>query len=98
MIETLKKFFREDTSEIIGAYFDGEKIFIARLTDKFETTGIDALDATIEELAEKISLVCKQKGWKASAVGRQYSRERTSRNGQELGNSSSGRGRGVFVR
>ena len=69
MIETLKKFFREDTSEIIGAYFDGEKIFIARLTDKFETTEIDALDATIEELAEKISLVCKQKGWKASAVG-----------------------------
>jgi len=69
MIETLKKFFREDTSEIIGAYFDGEKIFIARLTENFETTEIDAPDTTIEELAEKISLTCRQKGWKASSVG-----------------------------
>lgn len=69
MIDKLRKFFREDTGEIIGAYFDGEKIFIARLTEKFETTTLDAPDAAIEELAEKISLVCKQKGWRAAAVG-----------------------------
>ncbi|MBD3878114.1 MAG: hypothetical protein SR1Q5_00285 [Quinella sp. 1Q5] len=69
MIDKLRKFFREDTGEIISAYFDGEKIFIARLTEKFETTTLDASDATIDELAEKISLVCKQKGWRASSVG-----------------------------
>lgn len=69
MIDKLRKFFREDTGEVIGAYFDGEKIFIARLTEKFETTTLDAPDATIEELAEKISLLCKQRGWRASSVG-----------------------------
>ena len=65
----LKKFFRQDLSEIIGAYFDGEKIFIARLTEKFETVAIDADSFEIEPLAEKISLVCNQKGWKTSLVG-----------------------------
>lgn len=64
-----KKFFREDVSEIIGAYFDGEKIFVVRLTEKFETIELDADSADIEHLAEKISFVCKQKGWRTSAVG-----------------------------
>ena len=50
----LKKFFREEPDEVVGAYFDGEKIFIARLTEKFETIEVDA-DGT-------------QKGWKTSAV------------------------------
>ena len=63
------KFFREDMSEIIGAYFDGEKIFIVRLTEKFETIEVEADGSDIEQLAEKISLVCRQKGWKTSAVG-----------------------------
>ena len=65
----LKNFFREDLSEVVGAYFDGEKIFIVRLTKKFETIEVDADDAEPEQLAEKISLVCAQKGWKTSAVG-----------------------------
>lgn len=65
----LKKFFREDLSEIIGAYFDGEKIFIARLTEKFETVEVDADSFEIERLAEQISIVCNQKGWKTSLVG-----------------------------
>ena len=65
----LKNFFREDLSEVIGAYFDGEKIFIARLTEKFETVEIDADGSEVERLAEKISLVCKQKEWKTSLVG-----------------------------
>lgn len=63
------KFFREDTGEIIGAYFDGEKIFIARRTENFETVEVEADGSEIEQLAEKISLACRQRAWKTSAVG-----------------------------
>ena len=69
MIGRFKKFFREDQDEIIGAYFDGEKIFIARLTEKFETIEVEADGSEIEQLAEKISQVCLQNGWKTSSVG-----------------------------
>ena len=55
--------------EIIGAYFDGEKIFIARLTKKFETVEVEAYGLEIEQLAEKISIVCKEKSWRTSEVG-----------------------------
>ena len=69
MIDKLKKFFREDTGEVIGAYFDGDKIFIVRLTEKFETTELDADSTELEWLAEKISATCRQRGWKTSSVG-----------------------------
>ena len=65
----LKNFFSEDLSEIIGAYFDGEKIFVVRLTENFEAVEVDADGAEPELLAEKISLVCAQKNWKTSAAG-----------------------------
>ena len=65
----VKKFFREDVSEVVGAYFDGEKIFVVRLTEKFETIELDATGSDIEHLAEKISLACKERDWKTSAVG-----------------------------
>ena len=65
----LKKFFREEPDEVVGAYFDGEKIFLARLTEKFETIEVDADGTEPEYLAEKISLACAQKGWRTSAVG-----------------------------
>ena len=65
----LKKFFREDSDEIIGAYFDGEKIFVVRPAENFEAAEIFADGAEPEKFAEKISLVCSQKNWKASAVG-----------------------------
>ena len=65
----VKKFFREDVSEVVGAYFDGEKIFVVRLTEKFETVETEADVSEVEQLAEKISLVCKQKNWRTSAVG-----------------------------
>ena len=68
-MERVKKFFREDMGEVIGAYFDGEKIFIARLTKKIETVEVEAYGLEIEQLAEKISVVCKEKGWKTQAVG-----------------------------
>ena len=64
-----KKFFREDFNEIIGAYFDGEKIFVTRPAEKFETVEVDAEGLEIEQLAEKISLICKKRGWQTSAVG-----------------------------
>lgn len=67
--ERVKKFFRENVGEVIGVYFDGEKIFIARLTEKFETVEIDADGVEPEQLAEKILLVCKQRAWKTSAIG-----------------------------
>ena len=65
----LANFFKENLSEVIGAYFDGEKIFIVRLTGKFETIEVDADAAEIEHLAKKIAEVCNQKGWETSAVG-----------------------------
>ena len=62
-------FFREDLSEIIGAYFDGEKIFILHLTEEFDMLEVDADGLKTEQLAEKISLACRQRGWQTSAVG-----------------------------
>ena len=69
MITKLKNFFREDLSEVIGAYFDGEKIFVTRTADKFETVEVEADGSEPENIAEKISLVCSQKGWKTSLIG-----------------------------
>ena len=69
MIGRLKNFFREDTDEVIGAYFDGGKIFIARLTENFATIELDAEGAELEQLAKKISFMCVQKNWKTSALG-----------------------------
>lgn len=68
-LEPIKKFFLEDSGEVIGAYFDGEKIFIARLTKKFETIEIESDSSEFEQIAEKIFQVCKQKGWKTSSIG-----------------------------
>lgn len=65
----IAKIFRADVSELIGAYFDGEKIFLARLTDKLETLEVEANGAEFEQLAEKILQVCLQRDWKTSAVG-----------------------------
>lgn len=68
-LAALKKFFREDTGEVVGAYFDGMKLFVVRLTEKFETVELDAEYAELEQLAEKISLTCKQRGWSTALVG-----------------------------
>ena len=65
----IAKIFRADVSELIGAYFDGEKIFLARLTDKSETLEVEADGTEFEQLAEKILQVCRQRDWKTSAVG-----------------------------
>lgn len=64
-----KNFFREDTGEFVGAYFDGEKIFLTRLTETFETAEISANGYEFEKIAEKISEACRQRGWNTQAVG-----------------------------
>jgi len=64
-----KKFFRTDTGEVVSAYFDGMKLFVVRLTKKFETVELDAEYAELEQIAEKIALTCKLRGWSTSSVG-----------------------------
>lgn len=70
--DRIKNFFREDAGEIVGIYHDGEKIFLARLTDKLETLEqnfeIDIAEniSPAEQLAEKVVLLCNQRGWNTS--------------------------------
>lgn len=66
---SILKFFREELRAVIGAYSDGDKLYIARLTEEFETVTVDAAGSEVERLAEQIAHVCKQKGWATSAVG-----------------------------
>lgn len=66
-------FFREDLSEILGVYHDGEKIFFARLTDKIEFDEInfeiaDNDTPAVEQLAEKIKFFCNKNLWQASKI------------------------------
>lgn len=64
------QFFREDMGAVVSAYCDGDKLYVVRLTEKFETVEVE-LDggSELERLAEQIAQVCKQKGWATSAVG-----------------------------
>lgn len=65
----LVEIFREEVGEVVGAYFDGEKIFLVRSAEIFETAELDAAGAELEQVAEKISVACRKRGWKISAVG-----------------------------
>lgn len=68
-------FFREDSGEILGIYYDEEKIFLARLTNQLELAEIDfEIDSgntnpALFQLAEKIKLFGNQRGWQISKVG-----------------------------
>ena len=69
-------FFKEDFSEVVGAYFDGEKIYLSRrINDNVENIDVNfsiSLDdevSEIEQIAEKISMACSQRGWKTSKTG-----------------------------
>ena len=69
-------FLRENFSEVVGAYHDGEKIYLSRQVDgKFENIDVtfsvddDAGISGVEQLAEKISVVCSQRGWDTSKMG-----------------------------
>lgn len=61
-------FFREDLSEILGVYYDGEKIFFARAADKLEIEEINFEPANNDtpatfQLAEKIKFFCNKNLW-----------------------------------
>ena len=69
-------FFRKKPNdEFVGVSFDNKKIFLVRLTDKEEFAEsefnviADKDFSAEEQLAEKISLICLQRGWKTSATG-----------------------------
>ena len=93
----LLKIFREDVGEVVGAYFDGEKIFLACSAENFATIELDAAGAELDDIAEKISVACRQRGRKISAVGFCL-RESDAVTYQKLGGGTSGRGRGVCLR
>ena len=62
-------FFKENYSEVVGAYFDGEKIYFARrLNESVETDEVNLTLTSgvseIEQVAEKISVTCAKHGWK----------------------------------
>lgn len=69
-------FFKEDFSEVVGVYFDGEKIYLSRRINddvenidvNFSVTPEDGV-SEIEQVAEKISMICEQRGWKTSKTG-----------------------------
>lgn len=70
----LINFFREDLGGVLGVYYDGDKIFLAHLADTLEMAEVNfelENDATpaIEQLAEKIKLICNKNDWKISKVG-----------------------------
>ncbi len=68
-LSQVANFFREDLPEVIGAYFDGYKLFLVHMSDRVNSAEIDVDDADVEHLAEKISHVCRQHGWSTSAIG-----------------------------
>lgn len=74
-LERIKNFFREDFSEIVGIYHDGEKIFLAHFSNKiefdeinFEISPSDEV-SPIEQLAEKIFIILNQRGWTTAKIG-----------------------------
>ena len=66
-------FFKENYNEVVGAYFDGEKIYLARrLNESVETDSVNLTltdgVSEIEQIAEKISVTCAKHGWKTSKM------------------------------
>ena len=70
------EFLREDFSEVVGAYHDGTKIYLSHtIGDKVENVEVNfSVDegagiSEVEQLAEKISVLCSQNGWDTSKMG-----------------------------
>ncbi len=62
-------FFREDFSNVLGIYFDGDKIFLAHLAEKIETAEIEFAEQSPAQLAEKVAEICAERGWKNFKIG-----------------------------
>ena len=75
IFDKIKNFFKEDFSEVVGVYYNGEKIFLAHITHKIELEEINfEIDFTenispTEQLAEKIFMILNQRGWQNSKIG-----------------------------
>lgn len=73
--DKIKNFFREDFSDVVGIYYNGEKIFIAHSTHKIELDEINfEIDfneniSPAEQLADKIFMILNQRGWQNSKIG-----------------------------
>ena len=72
--ERFLNFFRKDFREVVGVHHDGEKIFLARLTNKLETVeqnfeiDFEKNISPAEQLAEKIFLICSKQGWSSKKI------------------------------
>ena len=64
----IKNIFREDFSQVIGIYFDGEKIFLAREEEIISAHFEVEEENFAEQLAEKVLVMCNQSGWESSKV------------------------------
>lgn len=66
---SIKNFFREDFSKVVGIYFDGEEIFLSRLDGENFSAHFEVEEENFsEQLAEKVSVLCSQRGWENSKV------------------------------
>ena len=74
IFDWIRNFFREDSGEIVGVHHDGEKIFLARITNKLETfetnfeIDFEKNISPVEQLAEKIFTICKERGWNSKKI------------------------------
>ena len=72
ILEKIKNFFSIDSSEVVGVYHDGEKLFLAQLTDGVKVMEVnfeiddDENISPIEQLAEKVAFLCSKNGWSTS--------------------------------
>ena len=65
----IKNFFQEDFSQVVGIYFDGEKIFLSRPNGENIESHFEADENNFaEQLAEKVLFLCNKQGWNNSKV------------------------------
>ena len=69
ILSRVRDFFKETTGAIVGAYFDGERLFVVQLTEKFETVEVEADGSEFEQIAAQIAQICRRKDWSTSAIG-----------------------------
>ena len=66
---SIKNFFQEDFNQVVGIYFDGEKIFLSRTNGENIESHFEAdEDNFAEQLAEKVLFLCNKQGWNHSKV------------------------------
>ena len=69
ILSRMRDFFKEATGAVVGAYFDGERLFVVQLTEKFETVEVEADGSEFEQIAAQIAQICSRKDWSTSTIG-----------------------------